>query len=175
MALGRKKCALNARAQVFINACRRRRLGGCLAAWVSAVAASLRVELHATYEKAQAEEKKLEEDCEKYKKRSSAVELENLQLVDRAHELSRNLASAQAAVQGRSDEIEALRAEKAGRVDAESALQSEISLLQEEQLKMEAAYELRTTKLREALDREVEKGAQAALKCHSWCRSIERG
>ena len=164
VALGRKKCALNARAQVFINACRRRRLGGCLTAWVSAVAASLRVQLHATRKNAQVWEKKHEEDCEKYKKHSSAVELENLQLMDRVHELSRDLASAQAAVQGRSDEIEALRAEKAGRVDAESALQSEILRLQEEQLKTEATHELRTTKLREALDREVEKGAQAALK-----------
>ena len=164
VAHGRKTCALNARAQVFINASRRRRLGGVLTAWALAVAASLRAELHATREKVQAAEKKLEETCEAYKERSSAVDLENLQLMDRVHELSRNLASAQAAARDCNDKIEALRADSECRAKSESALQSEISRLQEEQLKTEAAHEMRATKLREALDQEVEKGAQAALK-----------
>ena len=168
-----QKVALKAKAQVYIRIRWNARLSACFAAWVAANASGLRRELERLRDDQQRERREHQEECEKYKQRSDAVDLENLQLIDRVHELSKELASSLAAGKIRDEEIEALKADKAGHGDAEAALRLDISRLEEELCAAEGTQESRVAKLREALDREVEKGAQAALKISLMAQEYE--
>ena len=127
----------------------------CFVAWTRLQNGGLRGE-NAVLREANAE---LEAACEEAKEKLTAVDLENLQLVDRMHELSKELSKTQTAALSQHEELEGLRKEVDTSHAMENSMQTEIASLKAQKANLAEALE----QLRAELSTKGEEEALVAM------------